>query len=259
MKRDFTLSLYGELLEALRDMGYVFIRVEDYFDGSFDNNKFVILRHDVDRDYDNALEIGNLEKLKGIRSTYYFRVLPMSFSERVINSLIEMGHEIGYHYEDLSLSGGDYEKSLKMFEEHLMIFRRYYDVRTICMHGSPLSRWNSLSMWDRYDYRRYGIIGEPFKDIDYNKVFYLTDTGRGWNKNKYSLRDKVETRYDYEIRDTYDLISKIKGDESFPSCLMINTHSNRWYDGYLKWGKEYVTQGLKNIVKMGINKFMKKS
>ena len=32
-----------------------------------------------------------------------------------------------------------------------------------------------------HDYRDLGIIGEPNFDVDYTKVFYITDTGRKWN------------------------------------------------------------------------------
>jgi hypothetical protein len=59
------------------------------------------------------------------------------------------------------------------------------------MHGSPRSKWDSRRIWDKYDYRKLGVIGEPYFDIDFNEVFYLTDTGRRWDGWKVSLRDKI--------------------------------------------------------------------
>jgi hypothetical protein len=47
-------------------------------------------------------------------------------------------------------------------------------------------------VWEKYDYRDYGIIADPSFDIDYNEVFYITDTGRAWNNTSVSIRDKVE-------------------------------------------------------------------
>lgn len=41
-----------------------------------------------------------------------------------------------------------------------------------------------------YDYRNYGIIAEPYFDLDFSKVLYLTDTGRRWDGNKVSMRDR---------------------------------------------------------------------
>ncbi len=60
------------------------------------------------------------------------------------------------------------------------------------MHGSPLSKFDNKKIWEKYDYRDYGIIADPSFDIDYNEVFYITDTGRSWNNSKASVRDKVK-------------------------------------------------------------------
>ena len=60
------------------------------------------------------------------------------------------------------------------------------------MHGSPRSKWDSKDLWKEYNYRDYGIIGEPYFDIDFNKTAYYTDTGRMWDGEKFSVRDKTE-------------------------------------------------------------------
>ena len=49
-------------------------------------------------------------------------------------------NEVGYHYEVLSKAKGDYEKAVELFEQELKEFRKIVDVKTICMHGSLLSR-----------------------------------------------------------------------------------------------------------------------
>jgi len=59
------------------------------------------------------------------------------------------------------------------------------------MHGSPLSRYDNRRICDKYNYRDFGITGEPYFDLDFTKVLYLTDTGRRWDGNKVSLRDKI--------------------------------------------------------------------
>jgi hypothetical protein len=104
-----------------------------------------------------------------------------------------LGHEIGYHYEDLSLCKGNYESAIKHFEINLNKFRKIYPVKTICMHGSPLSKWDNRDLWKKYNYRDFGIIGEPYFDMDFDDVFYLTDTGRRWDGDKVSVRDKVKS------------------------------------------------------------------
>jgi len=44
---------------------------------------------------------------------------------------------------------------------------------------------------NKYDYHELGIIGDPYLDIYFKDVFYLTDTGRCSDGYKLSFRDKV--------------------------------------------------------------------
>ena len=63
--------------------------------------KVVILRHDVDRLPGNALKMAGLEHGMDIAATYYFRAVPVSWDEGIIREIAGMGHEVGYHYENL--------------------------------------------------------------------------------------------------------------------------------------------------------------
>jgi hypothetical protein len=67
-------------------------------------------------------------------------------------------------------------KSNREFEENLAKLRRVVPVETICMHGSPVSKHDNRLLWEKYNYRNYGIIGEPYLNIDFQTVTYLTDT-----------------------------------------------------------------------------------
>jgi len=69
----------------------------------------------------------------GINSTYYFRSVPASWDEAVIKEVAALGHEVGYHYEDLSIMNGDKEKATKHFKQQLERLRKPYPVETICM------------------------------------------------------------------------------------------------------------------------------
>ena len=96
----------------------------------------------------------------GIRASYYFRVVPQSNQPDVIRAIAGLGHEIGYHYEDMSLFNGDADKSIEHFKTQLQHFRQFYPVRTICMHGSPTSKWDNKELWTKFDYRDYGKSSE---------------------------------------------------------------------------------------------------
>ena len=150
--KDFTLTTYRNLLYAIQDSGYAFFTFEDWCDGKA-NDRSMILRHDVDLRADNSLAIAMIEAEMGIRSTYYFRIVPQSNQPEIIKSIVELGHEIGYHYEDLSLFKGDEKKAIDHFKLQLEYFRQFYPIRTICMHGSPTSIWDNRTLWKTYNYR----------------------------------------------------------------------------------------------------------
>ena len=246
--RDFTLKIYDELLRAALAAGYTLTSYEDYIVNGGKYKKVFILRHDVDALPLNSLRTAQLEHKAGARGSYYFRVVPQSLDPEIIRAIAALGHEIGYHYEDMALTKGDPDKAFRHFKEKLALFRTFYPVRTICMHGSPLSKWDNRDLWKTHNYRELGIIGEPYFDLDFSKVLYVTDTGRSWNKTDSSVRDKVQSGYSFRFRHTKDLISAFRGN-SLPDVIMLNIHPQRWTDNYYFWILELILQNLKNIIK----------
>lgn len=214
---DFTLNTLKIFLNSLYNNGYRFAVVSDYLKACKNITKQIILRHDVDARPQNAFHLARIEHSLGIRGTYYFRTVPASYDEAVIREIAGLGHEIGYHYETLAQivnrlsvisdrwDGMDKENILdnayQMFIENLEKLRNIVPVETICMHGSPLSRFDNREIWKKNDYRELGIIGEASMDIDFSKVAYYTDTGRRWDGADVSIRDKVHSgRRDEETK-----------------------------------------------------------
>lgn len=254
--RDFTLDIYRTLLETLQAKGYEFISYAEYQKSKIKNqkSKFVILRHDVDAKPENSLKTAQIEKSLGARATYYFRVGKESNHPEIIRTIVSLGHEIGYHYEDMSLCGGDIDKAYDHFTTWLDYFRQYYAVETICMHGAPTSKWDGKDLWKQYDYKTLGITGEPYLDTDFSDVFYLTDTGRCWDGYKVSVRDKIPGHQDEWTKagltwhTTPQLIAAIEQGR-LPEHVMMTTHPQRWTNNRGAWYKEAITQKLKNIIK----------
>lgn len=246
MNRDFTVRKYNELLDAFKKAGYEFQTVEDYVLSPLP--KVVILRHDIDKMPLNALEFAKLEKSKEIYATYYFRIVPKTFVPSIIREIAVLGHNIGYHYEDVDLTKGDIDKGYISFKTNLEKLRKIAPVKTICMHGSPLSRYDNKRLWDKYNYRDEDIICEPYLDVDFNKVLYLTDTGRRWNNDEVSIRDKVHSAYNFQIKNTNQLINLVQ-ENKLPEQIMINTHPQRWNDNIFYWIRELLAQSVKNQIK----------
>jgi hypothetical protein len=248
--RDFTYQKFSSLLECFQSSGYAFQSVEDFVHQPLE--KSVILRHDVDRAPQHSLITAGLERSRGIRGTYYFRIVRQSKNPRVIKEIAELGHEIGYHYEDLVRAKGNPEEAIKLFRENLEYFRRFYPVKTICMHGSPASGWDNRELWKKYSYRDFGILAEPYYDLDYNKILYLTDTGGRWDGGRSSVRDKVIQEHfeplKQKLRTTDDILSALIASE-LPGQLMITVHPQRWSDNVLYRITESSMQIVKNIIK----------
>jgi hypothetical protein len=253
---DFTLHIYKELLKQIKNYNYQPLTFAEYIkqkcSGSNSHHSIVILRHDVDKLLMNSLITAQIEYELDIKGTYYFRMLPHLFNTDIINKIASLGHEIGYHYETMDTSWGSIDKAYEEFCRNLDKFRSIYPVETICMHGSPLSKYDNKAIWNKYDYRISGIIGEPYFDIDFSEFAYLTDTGRRWNSLNVSVRDKVKSKYNFNFRSTYDIINNMR---SLPEKIMFTIHPQRWSNPGVFWLNELFIQNIKNIMKYTIVKW----
>lgn len=260
---DFTLSVYNQLLHSLTTEGYSFTTFKNFLlDRKRPNHKKnAILRHDVERFPINAYNIAEIEYSLGIRSTFYFRISTNSFNPSIITKIATLGHEIGYHYDDVETSywvirRKNFRQKVKKellidaayesFVKNLEKLRTVADITTICMHGSPLSKYDNRLIWDKYNYRDLGITGEPYYDIDWANTAYFTDTGRRWNGCKVSVRDKVDSNHVFDFKSTKKIIANIN---MLPENIFINTHTHRWFDPGIMWTRELIYQNLKNIIK----------
>jgi hypothetical protein len=74
MTCDFTLSRYEALCKALIFSSHRSITVQEYIQGQV-AEPFIILRHDVDRRPEMALEMAGIERDLGIRAAYYMGMI----------------------------------------------------------------------------------------------------------------------------------------------------------------------------------------
>jgi hypothetical protein len=243
MTRDFTLSKYKELLQQLPTGNYTFR--ESLING----NQFGIIRHDVDRPPYNVLQLAKIEHDFGIKTTYFFRIKEKHFVPEIINQVKLLGHEIGYHYEVLDKANGNMENAIEIFVKEWSLFKTW-DSETICMHGNPFSKFINNNIWSKYNFKDYNVLGEGYLSVDFSKYNYFTDTGRKWNYNSYSMKDKINIKLT-KINSTNDLISKLKQGEI--DHIYILTHPSRWNDNLLFWSRELIFQSLKNIIKSQLN------
>jgi predicted DNA-binding transcriptional regulator len=244
---DFTLDKYRELCGVL--LGYEVLTVVSYL-SKFPSGGFVILRHDVDRMPGNALRMAELERELGITSTYYFRYTRGAFNRGIIKVISDMGHEVGYHYETLSKAKGDHVQAIRIFRCELDEFRKICEIKTVSMHGRPLSKHVNTDIWRNGSYREFDLLGDGSLSI--SGVPYFTDAGRSWD-NRNNIRDYVNAAdfLDNRIRVTDDLI-RLLSSRSCP-CLYLNIHPERWVRNLSEWGLSYLIDLSFNFGKRLIN------
>jgi len=244
--RDFTIKLYKQLLISLLKNNYQILTFEEFCKGKR-AEKFVILRHDVDEMADNALKTAQIEHSLGISATYNFRIVKQSNKPHIIKQIADFGHEIGYHYEDLASANGNFEKAIETFRKNLEYFRKFYPVKTCCMHGSSTSKFDNRDLWTYYCLDNEKLIGEPYLSIDFNKIYYISDTGYCWDGFKTAVRDVVTSPFTNTYHHTSEIIKDIESNK-FPPQAMLLAHT-LWTDNLLKWTGIFLREKLRNQIK----------
>ena len=249
--RDFTSEKYRELLQVLVDNKIDVYTVKDWIKRGPSKGTFI--RHDVDRNPKNALEISRIEYEMGLKTTYYFRITSNSFNSDYIKQISERGHEIGYHYEDLSVSSGDFEKAERNFSQNLKTFRKICQVETIVAHGRPLSPIRNRDLIERINLAEYDLIGDASLSIDYHKTFYFSDTGRTWGSTSANVRDTEKSLSFSNISSTDSLKTFLSNNRSKKIAIVM--HPERWPKNYVGYIKSVAFDLGANFVKRNITLF----
>lgn len=258
--RDFTLDKYRDLCNAILVSGYLTTTVVDHLTKGIESDKFVILRHDVDKMPQNALEMAKIENELGIRSTYYFRTTKNVLKPDIIRQISDIGHEIGYHYETLVKANGDAKHAIDIFEKELSTLRDICEIKTICMHGNSFSKWDNRDLWKSYDFRDYGIIGEAYLSINFEQILYLSDSGGSWDNSKIRIKDTVSSNSLKSLiraKDTYDIINILNSGAVGKLCILA--HPDRWNNSLDKWLYEAISKQIRNVGKTGIMWYRKRA
>ncbi|WP_256394071.1 hypothetical protein [Natronoarchaeum rubrum] len=286
--RDFTFETYGELLDAGLESGYEFPTVREYLatDDEELPEQFIILRHDVDRKPENALAMARLEATRGVSSTYYVRTIDKTFQPGLIRRIEELGHEVGYHYEDMDRADGDVAAAHESFSAELARMRALVSVDTVCMHGNPLTAYDNRDMWDTAateggtaadggvltngvaasegtvteprsagtpTFDDYDLLGEAYLSMDFEDVTYFSDTGRTWRDGALKIKDHTMGDGDKRIQvgTTEELAALLRSGDIDRFCAL--THPNRWARTSREWAIESAKDYAINVAKRGIN------
>jgi hypothetical protein len=141
--------------------------------------KKLILRHDIDHSIELLEKITNIEHSLGIVSTNFFRIRAKNYnlfsrpSLKAIEKLLNQGHEIGLHYEDLDL------KTEKL--ESLIYFLRNEfgkdTFKVVSPHEPSRCGTARQAQW-----KNLGILGDAYDERLMNKFKYISDSSCNWRE-----------------------------------------------------------------------------
>jgi len=249
--KDFSLDMLRQLITTFKKHDYHIVGFDTYWSKQKEIDKMervVLLRHDIDALPKIALRIARMEAEMNIFGTYFFRTKPHIFKPEIIKKIIKMGHEIGYHYECLADTKGDFAKAAELCRNSLKKLRKLYPITSASMHSRPLSKWDNRLIWKKYPLSKFGLKGEVYISIDHTKYLYLTDSGRSWDANKNIIWDTVKTgKKPSHINKTSDLIQKINMGEIKKIHLLI--HPSRWPQSKGGWLCQWITDKGINLAK----------
>lgn len=106
---------------------------------NWDGSNCFLLRHDVDFDLRNAVDLAKIEAEVGICSTFFvltscrtYNVLNID-NRKILREIIELGHEIALHF-DPSIYDYDLQNAAKE-EAKILSFACDYQVKSISLHN----------------------------------------------------------------------------------------------------------------------------
>lgn len=268
MAGEFSYDRYADLVDAAVDGGYEFLTVREYLRREDHPERFVILRHDVDRKPENALDLARIEADAGVDATYYFRAAEATYEPEIFEAVEALGHEVGYHYEDLDRTDGDVAAAHEAFAANLSRFREHVTVDTVSMHGNPLTPHDNREMWtgggerddgvegDRADdhptFTDYDLLGEVYLSVDFTDVTYFTDTNRTWYDEKTVVDDWPvgANGKSVQVQTTSDLIDLVTAGDL--DRLYLLAHPDRWTDSATERAFEVAKDAVFNAGKLGL-------
>jgi hypothetical protein len=164
IERRFTSAEYERFLDRLG--GREVVPLREFARGAGD----LALRHDVDSRLDSALELARLEHARGLRATYFVLHTAPYWGDADLlprlRRLQELGHEIGFHHDLLTLYHVEDVEPRDRLERDLRRLRDGgLDVVGAAAHGSP---WcHRLGFHNNYVFDGWdeSIVGFPNRDV----------------------------------------------------------------------------------------------
>ena len=119
-------------------------------------------------------------------------------------------------------------------------------------HGSMglpcMLPWDNRDIWTVAAPADFGLVGEVYRDLDYDAVRYFSDTGRTWHPNRYNIRDHLARAAEVVAETTDELIAWLAAPGDRHLCIL--THPERWPATTAGWAFRAVRDTAENMGKV---------
>lgn len=185
LMNDFTYDAFSKMIELLKSNGYKFYLYDEVAEG-----KQCILRHDVDFDIKQSLELAQLEHKLGVKSTY-FVLLKTDFynplsqkSIEMLKRIIGLGHEIGLHFDEKSYEDDCNVTNAIKNECRILEQALEHPIKVVSMHRPSKKTLESNYVID-------GLINS-YSDRFFKEYKYISDSRRNWREDAFAIINSNE-------------------------------------------------------------------
>ncbi len=191
---NFSLDHYEKMLENALGRGFTITSFRDFQQCSEKIRKVIILRHDLDygKGLPTALRMAEIERKLGVLATYFIRVHSPEYNPfehntyQIIKGIIEMGHEIGLHFEAYDFHAHTGEDELTIIKREKEILEKIFDIKiqSAAEHGENhrLSKPNFQPFFAKYSKAEIALTCDAY-DFQLNpEMKYLSDSDGRWRE-----------------------------------------------------------------------------
>ena len=190
---NFTFDNIREEYKKAIKAGYKILTCEEYLlnKGKL-NEKILVNRIDIDYSIKKSEILKNIFDELGIKATFFVRLHapeynPFSFENyRILKSIRDSGHEIGYHSEIVDQSKIWNEPVKECLLRDIELLERMLDIKIsgVASHGGN-TQYNNLDFWSTNKPKDFNLMYEAYDQEDFDlffNSFYISDSE--WTKWK---------------------------------------------------------------------------
>ncbi len=184
---------YRDCLQQAREQGYVIIPFREV--GTLkEEQRFIILRHDIEHSVGKALAMARLEHEMGIQTTYFVRLHASTYNifeykaYHALKEIMAYGHEIGLHFEALDFAHiFPKEDSINVFLREKKVLETVLEitVHSAAAHGEHTAAGprHNRSFFENVSKEEVGIWYDAYDSAYTREIKYISDSFGMWREN----------------------------------------------------------------------------